>query len=200
MIARLRGEVIETGLNRLVIDCGGVGYEVLVSETLATTLGVIGTPADIYVRHVIRETDQTLYGFATSEERRLFDILREVKGCGAKISLAIIGTHGKDGTVSNIQLQDAKGLAQAPGVGPRLAERIIVDLKDKIQEFQFDQKVAVAQLGKPRQKSISDDELLEALLALGYRRIEAEEAADKARNDAEDVATQLRIALKHLAK
>ena len=200
MIARLRGEVIEAASNRLVVDCGGVGYEVHVSDGLLISHGILNTQVDLFVRHVIRETDQNLYGFATAEDRRLFDILRDVKGCGAKISLAILGTLGKEGTVQNIQLQDVKGLATTPGVGPRLAERIIVELKDKIAEFQWDGKVAAASFSSSKKPVPSDDELMEALLGLGYRRAEAEVAADKARETHQEIEQQLRAALKLLAK
>lgn len=199
MIARLRGEIVETGLNRLVVDCGGVGYEVFVSESLATALGIIGNPVDLYIRHIVRETDQTLYGFLTSEEKRLFDLLREVKGCGAKISQAVLGTLGKDSVIHCLQTQDAQGLAKTPGVGPRLAERIVVELKDKVFDFQFDARVAAVTPTKRSEPLINDD-LVEALIALGYRRPESEEAAEQARPLAESLPEQLRHALKILSK
>lgn len=199
MIARLRGEVIEANHNRLVVDCHGVGYEVLTSEKTATSLGIVGSRIDLYIRHIVREDDQTLFGFPTPTERRLFDILREVKGCGAKISLAIIGTLGTDSAVAFISTQDTKGLTQVSGVGQRMAERIIVELKDKIQEFAFDGKVAAVAIKSNQKLSDPDDELIAALLSLGYKRSEAEDAAENVR-DQGSINEQIRLALKHLAK
>ncbi len=200
MIARLRGEVIEALHNRIVIDCHGVGYEVLTSERTATAFGTIGNTVDLHIRHIVREDDQTLYGFPNPTERRLFDILREVKGCGAKISLNIIGTLGLEATIGFIATQDVKGLIQVSGVGQRMAERINVELKDKIQEFAFDQKVAHAVVSTRSKNIPINDELVEALISLGYKRSESEDAANAVRDENTTVNEQLRLALKSLSK
>lgn len=200
MIARLRGEIIETASNRVVVDCHGVGYEVIVSERTALAMGSLGQSVDLYIRQIVREDDQSLFGFSSPTERRLFDILREVKGCGAKISLTILGTFGLAAAVGHIATQDVKGLTQASGVGPRLAERIIVELKDKIQEFQFDQKVAAAVINSRPTSPKLEDELVEALISLGYRRSEAEDASAAVSDQGDTVNERLRLALKRLAK
>lgn len=194
MIVRLRGEVLEAFAGRVVVDCGGVGYEALVPES--TRLPVIGERVDLYTRHIIREDAQFLVGFASDEDRRLFDLLTEVKGCGAKISLQVISDLGTDATLGAIAMEDPKALAKASGVGPRLAERIIVELKDKVRQESFTRKVASAIIGGRPQ---ADDELVEALIALGYRRQEAETAANIVL-DHGSVEERLRIALQRLAK
>lgn len=198
MIVRLRGPVIETDGSSIVVDCNGVGYEVFVPESVAIELGIIGTEIDLYVRQVFRENDVTLYGFINAQQRSLFDLLRDVKGCGSKTSLAVISTLGESGTVQAIINQDAKTMTKPPGVGPRLAERIIVDLKEKVVTLNIEYRAATS---SPQSRfTTKDDELTEALLALGYRRGEVDQAASIAREKASSIEDQLKIALQRLAK
>lgn len=195
MIVRLRGEVLEVNHGRVVVDCGGVGYEALVPEN--TRLPLVGERADLFTRHIIREDAQFLVGFTSDSDRRLFDLLTEVKGCGPKISLQIISDLGTETTLNAIAVEDPRMLAKATGVGPRLAERIIVELKEKVRQETFTRKVAAAIMGGRGQ---SDDELVDALMALGYRRQEAETAASNVSQDSGSVEERLRIALQRLAK
>ncbi|MCB0826969.1 MAG: Holliday junction branch migration protein RuvA [Armatimonadetes bacterium] len=199
MISRLRGTVWEATSDRLVIDCGGVGYDVAVPEHVAFQ-ATVNEEITLYTRMIVREDGHYLYGFKDATSRHLFDLLRDAKGCGTKTSLAIISTLGESGTITAIATQDAKALAKTSGVGPRLAERIIVELKDKIQEVRLEQltggsrSVAAVQISEP------DDELIEALIALGYKRSEVDSAASAARAESEDIGEQVKIALKRLAK
>lgn len=194
MIGRLRGEVLEQSGALVTLDVHGVGYEVLVPDSVAVQMPKVGENADLRIRQIFREDGVTLYGFLTLAQRRLFDMLMEVKGCGPKIGLSLIGQLGEDAVSAAIVSGDARVLARASGVGARLAERIILELKDKVAEEVFLQKaVASASKGPAR-----DDEAMEALLALGYRRAEAEAAL----RDAGDGATEARVraALRVLAK
>jgi len=197
MIARLRGEVIENNGSSVVVECHGVGYEVQVPATVAFQL-LVGEPVDVYVRHVVREDDQTLYGFINSDQRRVFDLLREVKGCGPKISLAVLSALGGAGTLDAILVQDVKGLTRVSGIGPRLAERIIVELKDKVPAIEIDRKLAAVTPRGVRERAT--DEIVDALVALGYRRNDAEAAASEAKEQSDTVADQLKIALRSLAR
>jgi len=200
MISRLRGQVIEVSAGRLVVLCGGVGYEVSVPESVVVEFGVMDAEIELWTRQVIREDEHNLYGFANGDQRRLFDLLRDVKGCGSKTSLNLIGSLGEGGVVEAIAAQDLKGLSRAPGVGPRLAERIVVELKDKVLELRLEGAVSRAVIASRPRPSAQDDELMEALLALGYRRSEAEEAAHHARSEADGVEDQIKAALKRLAR
>lgn len=200
MISRLRGQVIEVSAGRLVVLCGGVGYEVSVPESVVVEFGVMEAEIELWTRQVIREDEHNLYGFANGDQRRLFDLLRDVKGCGSKTSLNLIGSLGEGGVVEAIAAQDLKGLARAPGVGPRLAERIVVELKDKVLELRLEGAVNRAVVASRPRPSAMDDELMEALLSLGYRRSEAEEAAHHARSEADGVEDQIKAALKRLAR
>lgn len=195
MIVRLRGELLEVDAGRVVVDCAGVGYEAQVPASVALALPPPGARVDLHVRHVVREDGVALYGFLDSGSRRLFDLLTEVKGCGPKTALALLGELGEDSVVGAIAAQDARALARATGVGPRLGERIVLELKDKVAEDRVTRMVSTRAAAR-----VPDDDLVEALLALGYRRSEAEAAAETARTEASDVSEQLKAALRQLRK
>ena len=198
MIARLRGEVLENSGATIVVDAGGVGYEVTLPESVALQVPAVGHQVSLLTRQIFREDGVSLYGFLSTFQRRLFDLLLEVKGCGPKVALTLIGQLGEDVVASSIVAQDTRSLSRATGVGPRLAERIIVELKDKIPQEQLVQRISSA-IKKPGLANASD-ELVEALLALGYRRAESEAAAEGARQEANEVEEQIRIALRSLRK
>lgn len=199
MIGRLRGELLEVDSGMAVIDAGGVGYEVMVPESVLANLPEIGELVELYTRQVFREDGVSLYGFSEAYERKLFDKLTEVKGCGPKIGLSLLGQLGADIVTNSIVGQDAKMLARASGVGPRLAERIILELKDKLQTDALVRKAGAAgKTGAPLPPASND--LVEVLLALGYRRQEAETAADDAMKTEGTVEDQLKIALRRLAR
>jgi len=199
MIGRLRGELLEIDSGMVVVDAGGVGYEVMVPESVLAGMPEVGERVELFTRQVFREDGVSLYGFAEAYERKLFDKLIEVKGCGPKIGLSLLGQLGADIVTNSIVGQDAKMLAKATGVGPRLAERIILELKDKLQADALIRKVsATGKMATPPPPITND--LIEVLLALGYRRQEAEAAADEAMKTEGTVEEQLKIALRSLAR
>lgn len=182
-----------------VVDCGGVGYEVLVPESVLVRMPPVESRVDLLTRQIFREDGVTLYGFLEPFQRRLFDLLLEVKGCGPKIGLALIGQLGEDTVATAIATQDARTLSRATGVGPRLAERINLELKDKIAEESFLRKVE-SSTAKKGVKQMPADELVDALIALGYKRSEVDAVADDARAHSENVEDQLRHALRSLQR
>ena len=198
MIGRLRGELLDVEGSSVVVDAGGVGYEVQLPDAVIVQLPMIGERVDLLIRQIFREDGVSLYGFLLPFQRRIFDLLLSVKGCGPKVGLALIGQVGEDAVANAILGQDARTLTRATGVGARLAERIILELKDKIQEESLLRKISTAAL--PKKPAAPSDELVDALLSLGYRRIEAETAAEEARRDATDVQDQLKIALRLLQR
>lgn len=198
MIARLRGTVWERVDGRLVLDVGGVGYDVLTAG--GPQIPEVGEPADLFIRQVVREDDLSLYGFASAASRTLFDLLTEVKGCGPKISLALLATLGEAELVQAIAVPNARTLTRASGVGPRLAERILVELRDKIATVALPAGESPAPTTDTRLRGL-DGELVDALIALGYRRLEAESAAQDPGNDPSlAVEDRVRVALRRLAK
>jgi Holliday junction DNA helicase RuvA len=198
MIGRLRGELLEVEGSMVVVDAGGVGYEVLLPDAVIVQLPVIGERVDLLIRQIFREDGVSLYGFLLPFQRRLFDLLLSVKGCGPKVGLALIGQVGEDSVAAAILAQDSKVLVRATGVGARLGERIILELKDKIQEESFLRRIEAA--APVKKKAQPTDELVDALLGLGYRRSEAETAAHDARAQADDVQDQIKIALRLLQR
>ena len=197
MIGRLRGEVIEIEGGMVVVDACGVGYEVLVPDSVLVQMPGAGEEVDLYTRQIFREDSVALYGFLQPFQRRLFDLLLSVKGCGPKIGLALIGQLGEDAVAGAILAQDSRALARATGVGGKLAERIVLELKEKMAEENLMRKAVTAAV---RPAASPEDELIDALLALGYRRPEAEGAARDARERAETVEEQIKVALRSLAK
>jgi Holliday junction DNA helicase RuvA len=202
MIGRLRGELVEIEGGMAIVDCGGVGYEVSVPESVMMRLPAPGDEVTLLIRQVFREDGVTLYGFSEPFQRRLFDLLMSVKGCGPKIGLALIGQLGEDAVAGAILAQDSKVLSRATGVGLRLAERINLELKDKMQEETLHRKIeAAVSSGSSRPgRAAPADDLVDALIGLGYKRTEAEGAADYARSQAEVVEDQLKFALRSLQK
>lgn len=198
MIGRLRGTLADMEGSLVLVECAGVGYEVLVPDSVLVHMPPLQNEVTLLIRQVFREDGVSLYGFLEPFQRRLFDLLVTVKGCGPKVGLSLIGSLGEDAVAGGIQAQDARALARAPGVGPRLAERIILELREKIGEEQFARRAMAAAV--VRTQPGPTDELVDALLALGYRRNEAESAAQNARESADGVEEQLRHALRTLKK
>jgi len=199
MIGRLRGVLVEVEGTLALVDCGGVGYEVSLPAGVLMQMPAVGEPVELMVRQIFREDGVTLYGFIEPFQRRLFDLLLTVQGCGPKAALALIGQVGEDAVASAILAQDARVLTRATGVGPKLGERIILELKAKMSEEALHRKIEASVVARKKPTPPSD-ELVDALLALGYRRNEAEAAASEAREQATEVQEQLRHALRALQR
>jgi Holliday junction DNA helicase RuvA len=182
----------------VLVECAGVGYEVLVPESVLMQLPPTGVEVSLHIRQIFREDGVTLYGFTETFQRRLFDLLLTVKGCGPKIGLALIGQLGEEGVAGAILTEDARALARANGVGARLAERIILELKDKMATESLMRKITDSST-KRMPMVAPDDDLVDALMALGYRRPEAENAARDAREETEDLQAQIKIAVGKLS-
>jgi Holliday junction DNA helicase RuvA len=199
MIGRLRGELIELDGSAIVVECAGVGYEVLVPESVLIQMPAPGERVFLYVRQVFREDGVTLYGFVEAFQRRLFDLLLSVKGCGPKIGLALIGQLGEEAVAGAILSQDPRSLSRAQGVGPRLAERIILELKDKMAEESLMRKMGDTLSKRAPARAAPEDDLVDALVALGFRRPEAEAAAKDVREQSDELPVQVRLAVARLS-
>lgn len=200
MIARLRGELVEINGTTALIDVQGVGYEVSVPENVLIRLPNLGSQVELRIRQVFREDGVSLYGFLDALERRLFDLLTDVKGCGPRIALSVIGTLGESGVIGAILQGDAKSLARANGVGQRLAERMILELKEKVAEEAAMQRIGASLSGSAASSGSGDVQLVDALLALGYRRQEAESAAQECASIEGGLSEQIKAALRVLAR
>ena len=168
MIARLSGVIIENEGSSVVIDCGGVGYSVTVSQDDQSRL-VIGQGAELYIAENIKEDLHDLYGFKEKSRKELYLQLTSVNGVGPKAAMAILAVDGEDEIRRAIAEGDTALLSRASGVGKKVAERIVVDLKNKVGLLASNDATDFL-----RDDSISDqDEALQGLMSLGYSMIDA---------------------------
>jgi holliday junction DNA helicase RuvA len=132
MIGKLTGRLDSVSLNAVILDVGGVGYEVTLGARTITNLPPAGEMLTLSIETHVREDEIRLYGFATEHERAWFRALQTVQGVGAKVALAVLGTLSAADLANAVALQDKNHVARAPGVGPKVAARIVAELKDKM--------------------------------------------------------------------
>jgi len=202
MIGKLSGRLDSAGADGVVLDVGGVGYLVSVSARTLSSLPPPGSPASLLVETMVREDAITLYGFLDAAERAAFRTLLTVQGVGAKVALGLLGTLSPGQLAAAIAAGDRAALSRAPGVGPRLAARLVTELKDKAgfaEAVPFAPPAVAA--ATPPDPLLAD--VLSALANLGIRRAEAEPvvaAARAARGEGATVEAVLADALRALAK
>lgn len=167
MIASLEGILQVKRDNWLIVNVGGVGYRVHVSPTLAAEIGQEGEPVQLYTYLHVRENEVSLYGFRTLEELELFELLLQVNGVGPRAALAFLSTYDPATIVSAILNDQPELLTRVPGVGKRTAQRVVLDLKNKVR--------ALSVAGAPA-VSATDADAISALTALGYSVREAQAA------------------------
>jgi Holliday junction DNA helicase RuvA len=176
VIARLKGTLLEKSPNRLVVDVGGVGYDVLVPLSTFYGLGEAGSGVTLHVHTHVREDVIALYGFGTASEQDLFERLIAVSGIGPKLALSVLSGIDPSELVRAIRAQDVARLTRIPGIGKKTAERIGLELKDRLpQTLPPETAAAAVPTGDQRR-----DDLLSALTNLGYQRPAAERAIDAA--------------------
>jgi holliday junction DNA helicase RuvA len=194
MIARLTGTVLERTAAAVVVDVHGVGY--LVHVTPSTDVPARGEALTLHTSLQVREESMTLYGFGTDAELTLFELLLTAAGVGPKLALAALATHRPDVLRTALAGEDATTLTAIPGVGPKLAKRLVLELKDKVGAMPALAGPAGAPAAAPEDVR---DEVRDALLALGYAATEVTGALTAVADvDAADTATLLRAALRHL--
>lgn len=178
MIATLSGKVSEKTLDTVIIDCGGVGYGIYVTFEDFGALQE-GREAKVYIYEHIRENSHDLYGFKSLDTKKLFEQLLSVNGVGPKMALSILSLAGASQVRAGIAAGDTKFISQASGVGKRVAERVVVDLKDKVGLTASED--ATGFLSTPAANP--SDEALQGLVALGYSVNDAAEALKKVDSD-----------------
>jgi holliday junction DNA helicase RuvA len=200
MIAKLRGLLDSFGENWCIVDVNGVGYHVFCSSRTLNNLNGLGEEVTLMIETHIREDHFHLFGFATELERDWFILLQSVQGVGAKVALAILSVIGPDELSNSIAAQDKTVVGQASGVGPKLATRIVHELKDKVAKFAF--APAKSADGEKSKKSSSLGDAMSALTNLGYKQAEAYTAITRVMADGaeDDVQTLIRLGLKELSK
>jgi Holliday junction DNA helicase RuvA len=173
MIAHLRGRLFAKDPGHVIVEAGGVGYEVIISVPTFTALPAEGAEVSLHVHTQVREDILALYGFLDLKEKRLFERLITVSGVGPRLAVTILSGLSPERTVNAIRAQDHATLTHIPGVGKKLAERLVVELKDKLEDMAV-APAAVVSAGP------AAEDVLSALTNLGYQRPAAQKAIEAA--------------------
>ena len=181
MIYCLTGKIVKKSMSAVVLSCGGVGYYAQCPASVAGALPGVGQETTLYTVMSVTENDVSLYGFATEEQQACFEMLTAVSGVGPKVGLAILSVMEPQRVALAISAGDHKAFKAASGVGPKLAQRIVLELKDKVAKGFVDgislEDVAGAASGEPATQSAS--QAIAALVSLGYSQSEAALAISK---------------------
>ncbi len=199
MIGQLFGIILEKQPPTLVLKVGGVGYEVDASMNTFYKLPEVGQEVTLYTHLVVREDAHQLYGFATRSERLLFRTLLKVNGVGPKLALAILSSIEPDDFVRCVIHQETARLVCLPGIGKKTAERLIIEMKDKLKDWSSNVPLtAMSDTLQPSHNQVLQD-AISALVALGYKPQEASRAVSKV--DAVDLTSEeiIRRALREVA-
>lgn len=191
MIAHLNGKLIEKNPTTLIIECAGVGYEVKISLTTFSAIG----PSEsimIFTQHIVREDAQLLYGFATKEEREMFNHLISVSGIGPNTAMIMLSSLSPEEVAHAIQTDDVKTIQGVKGIGIKTAQRVIIDLKDKMLKITFSSENVFVLNNTNR------FDALNALVSLGFDKKAVEKAIDKISTGEETVEQLIKQALKIL--
>ena len=199
MIAFLRGRVLDKHPNRIVVDVNGVGYELYVPLSTYYDVGDAGTDISLRVHTHVREDALQLFGFITPLEQQLFERLIAISGIGPKLAIAVLSGIDSRELVVSVQRADVARLTRIPGIGRKTAERIVLELKDRLADVAASD--AGASVDAPHGDRLRDD-LVSALENLGYHRPLAEKAADAARvrNGSAAFEDALKSALRELMR
>lgn len=199
MIASIRGPVISVGLDHAVIEASGVGYRINATPGTLATLSR-GTEARLLTTMVVREDSMTLFGFPDEESRELFALLQTVTGVGPRLAMAVLAVLEPQLLRAALAEGDVRALTRVPGVGKRVAERLVVDLRDKVGPVPATSAEAPA--ASNRHNGAVHDQVVEALVGLGFSAAQAEQATEAAAQShpAASNSVLLRTALASLGK
>lgn len=203
MIAFLSGKLLEKQANSVIVDVGGVGYEVSIPLSTFYELGEVGAEVQLRIYTNVREDAIQLFGFKTARERDLYLKLISVQGIGAKSGIAMLSGMNADEIIAAIRTENLAKLTAIPGVGRKTAERLVIELRDKVNELAagVSAETSMAAVAGVGGDSVFDD-ALSALVNLGYQKNAAEKALQQVRQEGTEHSVQklLRAALQRLAK
>ncbi len=189
MIATLHGKLQSRTDDSLIINVGGVGFRVRIPSSALANLGAVGSDVMLFTHLHVREDDLSLYGFATEEELRLFETLLTVSGIGPKVALGVLSSASADTLRVAIAQGNLDVLTAIPGIGKKTAQRLVLELKGKID---------VSGLSEVGELSPLDEDVMNALINLGYSAAEATRAARAVQSSAQTVEERVRTALQYL--
>ncbi|HLV79021.1 MAG TPA: Holliday junction branch migration protein RuvA [Chthonomonadaceae bacterium] len=185
MIAQLTGIVARKEANSVILDVNGVGYQVLVPITVLSALPAEGSKVTLVTHLLLRDDksgaiEMTLYGFQSATELQAFKLLLSASGVGPKVALALLSTLDVSELARALSTNDTRMLSRVPGIGPKLAQRLCLELGDKMASFVFEQRAEQAAAGRQTaQENAAYEDVIEALVGLGYGRPDARRAADR---------------------
>lgn len=201
MYAYIKGTLEIKTAEYVVIETNGIGYKIFMSESAIEKLGEVGMQVKVYTYLKVREDDMSLYGFNTNEELRMFELLLSVSGVGAKSAIVILSNITPSSFALAVITDDVGKLKKLPGIGPKTAQRIILELKDKLKAVEDTNK---DELEEMLQKQEADgekiSEAMSALQVLGYGRKEIEKAFEQFEKTNLSVEDIIKKGLLHLAK
>jgi len=202
MIGFLSGKILEKEANTVIVDVGGVGYEVTIPLSTFYELGEVGSDVQLRIYTLVREDALQLFGFKTSRERDIYLKLISVQGIGAKSGIAMLSGMNADEIVTAIRTNNLVRLTSIPGVGKKTAERMVIELRDKIGDLSAGAAASASGVGSDQSSDTVFDDALSALVNLGYQRNAAEKALQDSAKDGAELSVQklLRGALQKLAK
>jgi len=201
MISFLKGVIIEKRPPELIVDVNGVGYLLTASMNTFYDLPAEGEAIHIYTRLIVREDAQLLFGFSRERERRLFTMLIKVNGVGPKMAITILSSINTNDFVNCIHDDDTATLIRLPGVGKKTAERLLIDMRDRLKDWQVD---SIPSIDGPGKQDVTLNEkrrdAISALMALGYKPNEAKHAISQITNTDLSSEELIRRGLKNLVK
>jgi Holliday junction DNA helicase RuvA len=203
MIATLSGTLATRDAGRIVVETGGVGYEVLIPLSTYYRLPATGERVALEIRQVVREDAITLYGFSSTTEKRSFDLLMSVQHVGPKLALAILSVLAPEELVAAISKGDVERIDAVPGVGPKVAERVVRELRDKVVDLKLVAPSSVNANGSSRPPSQESavpigplDQAVSALTNLGMKPVEAKRAVESVVKADEATANNLELLIR----
>lgn len=188
MIARLSGQLIEKQPPIIVLDVNGVGYELQVPMTSIYPLPAIGQPVVLLTHLSISENAHQLFGFYTSQERDLFRLLIKVNGVGPKMALAVLSGMSAEEFTQSVQKGDTAALVKVPGVGKKTAERLIIEIKDRLPKASANHESNTVAVSSVAYSAVDDAE--SALIALGYKPADAARMVSKVNSASENISSE----------
>jgi Holliday junction DNA helicase RuvA len=205
MIGKLKGVIDSFGDDTVILDVQGVGYVVHCSSRTLQSLPATGEAATLFIETYVREDMLRLYGFQSELEREWFRLLQSVQGVGAKVALAVLGTLRPTELATAIAMRDKAAVVRTPGVGPKVAERIVTELKDKAPTYGSVDPAAAHLAGRIEERRAPQPiaDAVSALVNLGYGQPQAAAAiavASREAGEAAETKTLIRLGLKELSK
>lgn len=201
MYAYIKGKLEARGNDYIILEAGGIGYKISTSLTTLEAAGQPGNDFKVFTYLYVREDAMSLFGFATQEELSTFELLLTVSGVGPKVALSLLSSVSPSKFALAVITDDTKTLTRAPGVGTKMAQRIILELKDKIKKEQLAINTGtVVDVPAAAQESSKLSEAVSALMVLGYSHIEASRAVASVFSDDMDLESIIRNALKGLVR